>query len=592
MRYLKYFLICLLWFGLMPSLSAHVNPDQQRVSTGETGAASLREDCSPATSQTDLDINNVRARLLGGGDIWWDGDEEGLYIVPKPPDGSSIDPVSSLFAGAVWLGGFDEGLNLKVAAQTYGSNNGSSDFWPGPLTEVGTIGKDTCSDWDKFFEVSGANIDLHIAKWLEIVDDGGVPELDVNDIPDDILGWPGNGNPFFFQIHEFDLPARPLQGLAPFYDENQNRLYEPHLGDYPIIEVRGCEEETPQYADHMIFWIYNDAGNIHTQTNSNDQIRMEVQVEAFGYATNDEINDMTFYRYKLINWAIEPIDSTFFAMWVDPDLGCYLDDYVGCDTALSLMYVYNSDALDGESSCNDCGGVNTYCEEIPILGVDYFRGPLGPKVFINGIDSTDGLRNPGIGEIPNVIVELGMTAFTYYNNGGVTPPPPPGTADPGSAPQYYNYLSGSWTDGTRFTYGGDGYNPTSTEFINYAFTEPPNDVTGWSMFQEGLADGDRRTIQASGPFRLDPSATNELIVGVVWIPDVDHPGPSIKRLIDADEVAQALFDNCFDILDGPDAPDMCFLELDEQIIITLSNEERSNNFSQKYEEKVTGCHLK
>ncbi len=126
------------------------------------------------------------------------------------------------------------------------------------------------------------------------------------------------------------------------------------MGDYPIIEIRGCEEiPNPQYGDEMIFWIYNDNGNIHAQTGG-DAIQMEVQVQAFGYATNDEVNDMTFYRYKLINWAISPIDSTYFAMWVDPDLGCYLDDYIGCDTSLELMYVYNSDALDGVASCQDC----------------------------------------------------------------------------------------------------------------------------------------------------------------------------------------------------------------------------------------------
>ncbi len=273
-------------------------------------------------------------------------------------------------------------------------------------------------------------------------------------------------------------------------------------------------------------------------------------------------------------------------MWIDPDLGCYLDDYIGCDTALSLMYVYNSDALDGVSSCSDCQGVATYCEDIPMLGVDYFRGPLGPKIFINGVDASAGLRNPGIGEVADTILELGMTALTYYNNGGTQPTPTPGTTDPqtGVPQQFYNYISGSWQDGTPFTYGGEGYNPGSTEFINFAFTESPDDPNGWSMFQENLPDGDRRTIQASGPFRLDPSAKNELIIGVVWVPNIDYPGPSTRRLITADEVAQALFDNCFDITDGPDAPDVCFVELDEEIIIALSNEETSNNFREEYAE--------
>ena len=169
------------------------------------------------------------------------------------------------------------------------------------------------------------------------------------------------------------------------------------------------------------------------------------------------------------------------------------------------MYVYNSDALDGESSCNDCEGVFTYCVDIPMIGVDYFRGPLGPKMFCNGVDDSDGLCNPLLNSVtpPDTIVELGMSSFTYYNNGSVNPPPPPGTDDPTSPSEYYNYLSGSWKDGLRFTYGGNGHNPNSTDYINYAFTEPPNDVTGWSMAQEGLANGDRRTVQASGPFRLD-----------------------------------------------------------------------------------------
>lgn len=48
---------------------------------------------------------------------------------------------------------------------------------------------------------------------------------------------------------------------------------------------------------------------------------------------------MTFQRYKLINRATEGIKETYFAMWADPDLGCYTDDYIGCDTTRSLAYV-------------------------------------------------------------------------------------------------------------------------------------------------------------------------------------------------------------------------------------------------------------
>ena len=585
MNYFKYLIIYLLCIYYSNNVNAHINPNlENKEGARNAQTASFRADCSTAQGKTLLDINNVRATLLVGGDIWWDG-VRGQYIVPKPPEGSGIDPVSSLYAGAVWLGGYDSGGNLKIAAQTYGTgDNGQTDFWPGPLTEQGTIGADTCAQWDRFFEVSGANIDQHIIMWQNAVDDGE-DQIDPNLIPDDIKGWPANGNPFFEELYKYQLPN--TNQLAPFYDANLNTMYEPNLGDYPIINIRGCEELdiAPQYGDQMIFWIYNDAGGAHSQTGSERSIQMEIQVQAFAYETNDEINNMTFYRYKLINRALDQIDSCFFAMWVDPDLGCHLDDYIGCDTSRSLMYVYNSDALDGESSCNDCEGVFTYCTDIPMLGVDYFRGPLGPKIFCNGVDDSDGLCTPPRNVEPDTIVELGMSSFTYYNNGGVDPPPPPGTDDPTSPTEFYNYLSGSWKDGLPITYGGNGHNPNSTDYTNYAFTEPPNDLLGWSMCQEGLANGDRRTVQASGPFRLDPGMVNELIVGAVWVPDIDYPCPSISKLTFADDIAKALFDNCFDITDGPDAPDLCFIELNQEIIVTLSNEATSNNFEETYVER-------
>src|SRR5690606_10693958 len=61
---------------------------------------SYRADCAPARSEIDMSINNVRARLLGGGDVWWDL-TNGKYIVPKVEPGSGLPEVSAIFAGAV-----------------------------------------------------------------------------------------------------------------------------------------------------------------------------------------------------------------------------------------------------------------------------------------------------------------------------------------------------------------------------------------------------------------------------------------------------------------------------------------------------------
>ena len=556
---MKYIITSILCLGMM-SVFAFKNPENVKPNRSNT-AVNYRMNCAQSTRSLDLDINNVRARLQIGGDVWWDGNN-GRYIVPKVEAGET--EVSSIFAGAVWIGGVDPAGNLKIAAQTYGRSTGSSDFWPGPLTESGFIDADACAQWDRFFTVTGAEIDLHIAQFQAAEADPNL-EYDNSLIPKGVREWPAKGNPFFAEIYGFELPDAE-QGLGAFEDVGGGPDYNPEDGDYPKIEIRGCPE--PQYPDQMHFWIYNDAGNAHTQSQG-DAIQMEVQVQAFSYTTNDELNNMTFHRYKLINRAVESIDSTYFAMWVDPDLGCSEDDYIGCDTSRSMMYVYNQDAQDGSSGINCTGGVATYGNDIPYLGVDYFRGPLAPKVFgPNGI-----LLNPVQGQPGDTIVELGMTSFIYYNR--ASPTTNPAQVDPGTAQQYYNYLTGSWLNGAQVTFGGSGLG--GTEPTNYVFPNEPNENDGWSMCTASLVEEDRRTIQASGPFRLDPGQVNELIIGVPWVPNVSYPCPDMGRLQKADDIAQGLFNSCFDIVDGPDAPDVNWVELDQKLIAVLSNDEISSN---------------
>ena len=519
--------------------------------------ATLREPCRPGISRVTQNINNVRALLLINGDCWWDGDNP-QYIVPKPV-GEEIG-VSAIFAGAVWIGGFDEGNNLKLAAKTFGASNGDTDFWPGPINMDTLVEDDVlCNTWDKHFEILGADIDQHLRNYQEAIDANVNYEID--DIPRAILGWPARGNRYFESIHGFELPLTEA-GLAGFFDSDGDDIYEPEEGDYPVIEVRGCPNV--QYADQMFFWIYNDDSNVHSQSQNSLPMSMEVQVQSFAYQSNDELNNMTFQRYKLINRGTEPLDSTFFAMWVDPDLGCAFDDYIGCNVERDLAFIYNSDLVDGEvaGSC-DCSGTQTYCTEIPVLGIDYFRGPLNE-----------------MGD------EIGMSSFVYYNNGGATPTPPAGTTDPSQAVEFYRYLSGSWLDGAAFTEGGNGRGGATP--TKYVFPGRPNVEDEWSMTQgEGLPNGDRRTLQASGPFRLTPGATNELIIGAVFVPNVAaHPKVDLTTLLFADDIAQAAFDNCFEIPDGPDAPDVDWLELDQELVFFLSNDPiTSNNYQETYEEK-------
>ncbi len=49
------------------------------------------------------------------------------------------------------------------------------------------------------------------------------------------------------------------------------------------------------------------------------------------------------------------------------------------------------------------------------------------------------------------------------------------------------------------------------------------------------------------------------------------PWASVELLRVVDDKAQALFDNCFKVIDGPSAPDMTFQELDREVIVYISN---------------------
>lgn len=263
----------------------------------------------------------------------------------------------------------------------------------------------------------------------------------------------------------------------------------------------------------MIFWIYNDNGNVYIQFNV-DLICMEIQVQVFGYVINDELNDMIFQCYKLINCVFELIDFIFFVMWVDLDLGCYIDDFIGCDIVCSLGYVYNEDVFDGQMGCQCFQGVNIYCDEILLFGVDYFCG-----LFVLVCFGENGeLILIEVGENFDIVIELGMFFFIYYNNGGFLGIFL-GIFDFGQFIEYYWYFIGYWCDGILFIYGGEVYQD-GIEFIDYVYIEVLDDVDGWFMCIVNVMFGqDCCMIQVFGFFLLSLGVVNELIIGVVWVVD-------------------------------------------------------------------------
>jgi hypothetical protein len=115
---------------------------------------------------------------------------------------------------------------------------------------------------------------------------------------------------------------------------------------------------------------------------------------------------------------------------------------------------------------------------------------------------------------------------------------------------------------------------------------PPAASIPWSEQEAGNAPNDRRFIQSAGPFTLEPGDYNNITLGVVWARSIGgDPFESVELLRLADDKAQSLFDNCFELVNGPDAPDVTVQELDREIILMLSNDNpSSNNYHEQYTE--------
>jgi hypothetical protein len=499
-------------------------------------AGSFANTCDPASQSVDLDINNVRTKLLNGGDMWWDINNP-KYEVPKINDPNAVRK-HSLFSGAIWIGGKDNGGSLKLAAMTYRQNG--SDFWPGPL-DTSTAATDPlrCKTYDKMWKVTRDELE-EFANSKFLTQSAGIRD------------WPAGADRSVRVGNESEF-------MAPFKDINGNNLYEPMDGEHPVIDERRpiIENGVDRQPDMFIWWVYNDKGNIHSET-TGQAIGIECQTTAFAFSTNDEVNNMTFYTTKIINRGFTTLNDCYMGQWVDADLGNYADDYVGCDVGRGLGYCYNGD--------DDDEGVLGYGLNPPTIGVDYFEGPT----------DTAG-------------AQMGLSHFMYYNNTS-----DPVTGNPRNANAYYNFLMGKWAGGQNVTWGGNGFG--GSRVCDYMFpgsTDPAFAGECWDEKSAGNRPGDRRFIQSTGPFLLRPGQVQRITVGVVWARTTSGGagapclGTGSLRLLQlASDKAQTLFNNNFKILDGPNAPDIEIQELNQELVMKFlnTNSSKVENYKEIYKD--------
>lgn len=473
--------------------------------------------CLPPSGHATLDVNNVSARVNVGGSHWWDLQSMAAYEVPKGSGKNSI------FAGSIWIGGKDQGGQVRTSATRF--RQVGIDFWPGPINSDPVPPTD-CADNDRVYKLNRWEVEEFIARNGEV---GYV-------IPTDILEWPAAGNPFAV-----------AQANAPFFDANGDGLYNVTDGDYPAFAI-GVATDVDYHllGDQCLWWVENDIAGPQTETGG-DGLGVELQCMAYAYATCDELNDQTFYRYKITNVTGGNYTDTWIGVWVDADLGFAEDDYVQCEVMRSLGFAYNGLAIDGT------GGPQQYGEHPPAVGIGVLRGPLA--------NANDGEDNDRDGLVDEANEHHMMSRFVYHNNSGGGGNP--AQTDPTTSLDYYNYMQGIWLDGEPMCYGGNGHPSsgcdigTPARFMfpgdsdDFGFGTGGNPVPEWTEQTAGNVPFDRRFLLSSGPFDFSSGETEYIHFGMLWARDysnVNDAFTSAEKLFEVKDFCQEEFEQNFEQL--------------------------------------------
>lgn len=371
--------------------------------------------CITAIAQTPLQVNNITAYGNDYGDLFTRDLKSG-FEVPKGTGKNTI------FLQNIWIGGVSN-QQLHLAAQTYAQSG--RDLYYGPV--AGNYkSANYANKYKKTWVISKSQIEAHQQNWNQ---PGYVA-------PQVIMNWPANG----------DAANGEAAQLAPYYDKNNNGLYEPMAGDYPLI--RG---------DGAMYMISND-DSTHKDSGG-ERMKIEIHTMMYAYdAPNDSaLNNTVFVNYKIYNRSSKNYSDVYFGCFTDFDLGSYDDDYVGCNPKKNYYFAYNGDDEDQ--------GIIGYGSTPPAQGVMFLSHPL--------------------------------SRFMYFANSGSQ-----STGNPATPQHYYNYLRGLWKDGSPVTYGGDGYGGFEPCDFMYPGNNDLLNRPDWSEKTEANPPGDRRAIGSVGPFKL------------------------------------------------------------------------------------------
>jgi len=483
---------------------------------------------------TQFDVNNIACWFGNNGEIVSYNDTRNSGL--EWPKGSGKH---ALFQSGLWLAGKVNG-DIRTACSEY-----CSEFQPG---KVQYTNSDTCGipviASDPLFQIYSIN-------------KGNKSDPDSENYNWEYVNWPvDDGAPahdgeFFTDINgneQYDTGEE-------FEDFNLNGNY-----DAPDGQIEEGQDPPFFLGDQTHWSVFNDfSQNRHDNLFKTAPLGVEVQQTLFGFDDNNPLKNVMFVKWLIVNKSGNDIDSVYFGIWSDPDLGNASDDYVGGDSLLNLGYVYNGRQYD-----------SVYDYNVPSAGYCLLQGPIVPSPGGSALVSGNELLD---------FQNLPMTSFFRILKST------PDWGDPRNAYEAYNILSGR-TSGA----GLPCLNPITGETTTYLVCGNPVTGQGWIESYDSRPD-DRRFLMSSGPFDLETwkdinndgtpqpgePGVQEIVIAVIVAAGTDHLN-SIDIVKYHSQYAQTLYDNQFSIPEPP-APEVSLSELDRQIILSwLENAEDIENY--------------
>lgn len=523
-------------------------------------------DCNQPESQNELNINNVRA-VVSNGLIHFEDSGSPGYQVPKLDPG--VDGPNSIYSDGLWIRGFDSDGQLHLAATTYPSGQGS-EFSSGPLQNNGTPEQDQamCGQYDNVYRAERADVILHHEYYTRVLAvQGGADSSILTDPPfEDGYMTPA----YFYSWPAMNVAIDYAPYLAPFFDFDLDGVYNPDFGDYPgfdlsdEIDCQGLLIGPGPLLGHQATWYVSNDMRLHISSGG-APLGLEIQVMNYAYSTDDALNDATFVQYTIINRTQNIYSDCVISKWVDIDIGCATDDYVGTEVSRGLVYGYNSSATDP-----DCAGPLGYGDQLAALGVKLLAGPL---------QDSDGMDNPLIADVAiaddgqgivyagqgrgygDGIVDnerLGTRSSVVYMRNDQTATPS-FNGEPNIPIEFASYMQSTWKNGMPITYGGNGVGgSTPTDYMYPGTSDPLGAGTGgtvvdgnWSEGSEALLGGDRRLLLNTSPFTIEPAEVNVLTYAYIWAQDETGESDAQADLFAASDLIDLYYEDCFsEVLDN------------------------------------------